>query len=168
MKRQVLVTLAALSGLIPLTLGAAPARAQSEIDPDHFESPNVEPFDKLITDTASHQGTIRYNGNGKSMGPGKYSVSLRSDGKAAWATLNQDVRGIGFAGVVRNQARGYGNDALIVELKGTTRRLSAIEVASLDFVLDPDPQVKNSTYDDPVWLERLPLTETVRKGYSVS
>jgi len=39
MRRQVLVTLAALSGLI--ALGAPPARAQFEIDPDHFEAPNI-------------------------------------------------------------------------------------------------------------------------------
>ena len=98
MKRSVVVTLSALSGLIPL--GAPPARAQSEIDPDHFEAPNVEPFDVVKADASSDAGRISYDGkfrlaytvqcNGKSLRPGRYSVSLRYDGKVARATLNQD------------------------------------------------------------------------------
>jgi hypothetical protein len=171
MRRQILVTLAALSGLI--ALGAPPARAQSEIDPDHFEGPNTEPVGKVRADTSSNVGTIRYDGkvrlahtvecNGKSLRPGRYSVSLRSDGKVAHATLNRDGRTIGIAGVVHRQAHRQENDALVVELKGTTRRLSAIQVAKLDFVLDPEPQIKNSTRSQPGRLERLPLTETVRE-----
>lgn len=171
MKRQVLVTLASLSGLI--ALGAPPARAQSEIDPDHFEAPNTEPFDKVKIDTGSDVATIRYEGkfrlahtaqcNGKSLRPGRYSVSLRYDGKVALATLNQDGQTIGIEGVVHRQAHRKGNDALIVEVKGTRRRLSAIQVAKLDFVLDLEPQIKNSTPSEPGRLERLPLTETVRE-----
>ena len=171
MKRQVLVTLAALSGLI--VLGAPPARAQSEIDPDHFEAPNTEPFATVKTNTSSDVGTIRYDGkfrlthtvrcNGKSLRPGGYSVSLRYDGKVARATLNQDGQAIGIGGVVHRQAHRRGNDALIVELQGTTRRLSAIQVAKLDFVLDQEPQIKNSMHSEPRRLERLPLTETVRE-----
>ena len=170
MKKQILVTLAALSGLI--ALGAPPARAQFEIDPDHFEAPNTEPFDKVQTDTSSDVETIRYEGefrlaqtvqcNGKSLRPGRYFVSLRYDGKVARATLNRNGRTIGIGGVVHRQAH-QGNDALIVELQGTTRRLSAIQVAKLDFVLDPEPQMKNSGYGEPWRLERLPLTETVRE-----
>lgn len=171
MKRSVLVTLAALSGLLPL--GAPPARAQSEIDPDHFESPNVEPFDKVKADASSDVGRISYDGkfrlaytvecNGKSLRPGRYSVSLRYDGKVARATLNQDGQTIGIGGVVHRQAHKQGNDALIVQLKGTTRRLSAIQVAKLDFVLDPEPQTKNLANSEPGRLERLPLTEAVRE-----
>jgi hypothetical protein len=170
MKKQVLMTLAALSCLI--ALGAPPARAQFEIDPDHFEAPNTEPFDKVKTDTTSDVGTIHYDGefrlantvqcNGKSLRPGRYSVSIRYDGKVARATLNQDGQAIGIGGVVHRQAHRMGNDALIVELQGTTRRLSAIQVAKLDFVLDQEPPIKNSTHSEPRRLERLPLTETVR------
>jgi len=170
MKKQVLVSLAALWGLI--ALGAPPARAQFEIDPDHFEAPNMEPFGKVKTDTSSNVGTIRYDGtfrlahtvqcSGKSLHPGRYSVSLRYDGKVARATLNRGGRTIGIGGVVHRQAHRRGNDALLVELQGTTRRLSAIQIAKLDFVLDPEPQTKNSTHSEPGWLERLPLTETVR------
>ena len=170
MKRQILVTLAALSGLI--ALGAPPARAQFEIDPDHFEGPNTEPLSKVKADSGG-VGTIRYDGkfrlahtvecNGKSLRPGRYSVSLRYDGKVARATLNRDGRAIGIGGAVHRQVHRQGNDALIVELQGTTRRLSAIQVAKLDFVLDPERQIKNSGYGQPWRLERLPLTETVRE-----
>ena len=171
MKRHVLMTLAALSWLT--ALGAPPAPAQSEIDPDHFEAPNMEPFGKVKTDTSSNVGTIRYDGtfrlahtvqcSGKSLHPGRYSVSLRYDGKVARATLNQGGQTIGIGGVVHRQADRQGSDALIVEVKGTTRRLSAIQVAKLDFVLDPEPQIRNSTHSEPRRLERLPLTETVRE-----
>ena len=170
MKRQILVTLAALSGLI--ALGSPPARAQFEIEPDHFEAPNTEPFGKVKTDPSSNVGTIRYDGkfrlahtvqcNGKSLRPGRYSVSLRYDGKVARATLNRDGQTIGIGGVVHKHAHRQGNDALLVELQGTTRRLSAIQVAKLDFVLDPEPQIKNATHGEAGRLERLPLTETVR------
>ena len=171
MQRQVLMTLAAFWGLI--AVGAPTARAQAEIDPDHFEAPNMEPFDKVKIDTSSNVGTIRYDGkfrlahavqcNGKSLRPGRYSVSLRYDGKVARATLNRDGQTIGIGGVVHRHAHRQGNDALIVELQGTTRRLSAIQVAKLDFVLDREPQIKNSTHGEPGRLERLPLTETVRE-----
>jgi hypothetical protein len=170
MKWQVLVILAVLSGAI--ALGGPPARAQSEIDPDHFESPNVGAFDRTKTDASSEVETIRYDGkfrlpysvecNGKSLRAGRYSVSLRSNGKVVRATLNQGGQGIGIVGVVvRKRVNRRRNDALIVELKGTKRRLSAIQVAKLDFVLEPEPQTENSVQTR---LERLPLTETVLKN----
>jgi|SRR5215469_7498134 len=169
MRRQILATLAALSGLI--ALGAPPARAQFEIDPDHFEGPNTEPLGKVKADRGG-VGTVRYDGkfrlthtvecHGKSLRPGRYSVSLRYDGKVGRATLNRNGRTIGIGGVVHRQAH-QGNDALIVELQGTTRRLSAIQVAKVDFVLDPEPQIRNSTHSEPGRLERLPVTETVRE-----
>ena len=170
MKRQVFVALAAFSGLIPL--GTPPAHAQSEIDPDQFASPNTEPDDQVKTDVRSEAGTIRYDGkfrlayaveyNGKSLSPGRYSVSLRSDGKLAWGTLNLGGQAIGIGGVVHRPVHKHGTNALIVEIKGATRRLSAIQVAMLDFILDPGPQLRNSAHGEPGRVERLPLTLTVR------
>jgi hypothetical protein len=170
MKRQVPVILAVLSGAI--ALGGPPARAQSEIDPDHFESPNTEALDKAKTDAGSKVEAIRYDGkfrlpytvecNGKSLRAGRYSVSLRSNGKVVRATLNHDGQGIGIVGVVvRRTVNGTRNDAAVVEHKGTKRRLSAIQVAKLDFLLEPEPQTENSVQTTPRRLERLPLTETV-------
>ena len=173
MERQFLVILAVLSGSI--ALGGSPALAQSEIDPDHFDSPNMAGFDKANTDASSEVETIRYEDkfrlpytvecNGKSLPAGKYSVSLRSDGKGVQAILNQGGEGVGIVGVVvRKRVNARGNDALIAEFKGTTRRLSAIQVAKLDVVLDPEPQTKNSARTMPRRLERLPLKETVLRN----
>ena len=159
------MTLAALSGLLPLC--APPARAQFEIDADHFESPNVEPFDKVKTHASSDVGKIRYDGklrlayavecNRKSLLPGRYSVSLRrSEGCKRHAKSGRQTIGIG--GVLHRPAPSQGND---VERKRTTRRLSAIQLAKLDFVLDPEQQIENPTYGEPWRLERLLLTETV-------
>ena len=60
MKGQILVTMAALSGLV--ALGAPAARAQSEIDPDHFELSNVEPFDKAQHSASSAATPTRFDG----------------------------------------------------------------------------------------------------------
>ena len=82
-----------LAGLIALSaLGGPPSCAQSEIDPDHFESPNVEPFEKAKSNANSEAMTLRYEGkfslpyevqcNGRRLPPGRYSVSVRSDEKS--------------------------------------------------------------------------------------
>jgi hypothetical protein len=121
--------LAGLSGLI--AIGAPSARAQSEVDPDHFESPNVESFERAKINTSRGAMAIRYDGkftlpytvqcSGKSLPPGRYSVSLHSDGKVGHATLKQRGRAIGIPVVVQKQAHKYDINALIVELNGKTR-----------------------------------------------
>jgi hypothetical protein len=160
-----------LAGWVGLAaLGASPARAQSEVDPDHFESSNVEPFERAKANAGSEAAAIRYDGkftlpytvqcSGKNLPPGRYSVSLHSDGKTGQATLKQGGRAIGIPGVVHKQARKYGNDALVVELNGKTRRLSAIQVAELelDLVFEPKPPMESSSDGKPRRLEKLLLT----------
>ena len=130
---SVFVGVAALSG--------SPARAQSEIDPDHFDSPNTESFEKAKPNPSSEAVTIRYEGefslpytvqcNGKGLTPGKYSVSLRSDGEVGQAILNLGRRAIPIPGVVRKQANERRTDAIVVEVDGRTRKLSAIHVGEL-------------------------------------
>ena len=154
---------AGLAGLV--VLGTAPAYAQFEVDPDHFESPNVQPFDKPNNNSAA--ASIHYDGkfklpytvqcNGRSLRPGKYSVSLRSDGKVGQAILNQKGQAIGIAGLIHNQTHKPGNAALIVEHNGKTRRLSVIQVAELDLVFDPELQMKNASNNKPRRIEKLPL-----------
>jgi hypothetical protein len=159
--------LAGLSGLI--AIGAPCARAQSEVDPDHFESPNVEPFERAKIKTSREAMAIRYGGkftlpypvqcSGKSLPPGRYSVSLHSDGKIGQATLQQGGQAIGIP-VVHKQARKYGINALIVELSGKTRRLSAIQVAELDLVFEPKPRTESSSDSKPRRFQKLLLAET--------
>jgi hypothetical protein len=46
---------------------------------------------------------------------------------------------------------------MVVELDGKTRKLSAIQAAELDLVVDPKPQMENSSESKPRRFERLPL-----------
>ena len=116
-------------------LGASYARAQSEIDPDHFNSPNTEPIRQPKAPANTRIDAIRSEGqftlphevwcNGISLRPGKYSVSLRSNGKAGQATLNHKGHATEIAGIVQTQAAN-----------GKGRALSVIRVSGFDFVFD--------------------------------
>lgn len=126
-------------------LGASYARAQSEIDPDHFNSPNTEPIRQPKAPANTRIDAIRYEGqftlphevwcNGISLRPGKYSVSLRSNGKAGQATLNHKGHATEIAGIVQTQAAKRRNE-VIVENNGKGRALSVIRVSGFDFVFD--------------------------------
>ena len=170
---KVISIMGVLAGCVGLaTLGGSPARAQSEVDPDHFESSNVEPFERAKLNAHSEATAIRYDGkftlpytvqcNGKSLPPGRYSVSLHSDGKTVQATLKQGRRAIGIPAVVHKQAHKNKSDALVVELNGKTRRLSAIQVAELelDLIFEPQPPMESSSDSKPKRFEKLLLTGT--------
>jgi hypothetical protein len=166
---KVISVMGILAGWVGLVaLGGSPARAQSEVDPDHFESPNVEPFEKATTNARSEAAEIHYDGkvtlpytvqcSGKSLPPGRYSVSLHSDGKIGKAILMQGGRAIGISGVVHKQAQKFESGALVVELNGKRRSLSAIQVAEL--VFEPKPPMESSSDSKPKRVEKLLLTET--------
>jgi hypothetical protein len=145
--------------------------AQSEIDPDHFESPSTEPFPqpKINAGVGAEIGKVRFSGNftlpytlqcaGKKLLPGNYWLSLRSDGKTGRVTLNQKGQTIEIAGVVRIPAHSRERNALFVELSGKTRRLSAIHVEELHLLFDADPQVENTPGGKPRRMEKLPLRQ---------
>jgi hypothetical protein len=94
-----------------MALGSAGAYAQAEIDQGHFDSPNTEPFDPPKTQSQAH--ATRYDGNfslpyavqcsGKQLAPGKYSVSLRSDGKVDHGVLKSKSQFIEITSVVHLQ-----------------------------------------------------------------
>jgi hypothetical protein len=147
---------------------ALPAAAQSEIDPDHFESPNAEPFEKAKINTSTEARALHYDGkftlpytvqcSGKSLSPGRYFVSLHSNGKIGQATLKQRGRAIGVPGVVHKPAHKNGSDTLVVvELEGRTRRLSAIQVAELDLIFEPGLAMEAASNRRPRRFEKLPL-----------
>lgn len=154
-------------------LGASGAYAQSEIDPDHFESPNTEPFSQQKPNAASQPAETRYEGrfalpysvmcSGNKLVAGKYTISLRSDGKAGQATLSLKGQTIGIYLVVHKQAHQRGNNALIVEDRGKTRTLSVIQVAEFDFIFDSSLQTDSRSKSKPKRFERLPLTLSVPK-----
>ena len=158
-----------------IVLAAPSARAQFEVDPDHFDSPNMGPFDRPKTKANSEAAaaTVRYEGrfnlpyavqcNGKILRPGKYSISLRADGKVGQATLNQKDKTTGIGGVVQKRARKTVIDAVVVELNRGSRNLSQIQIAQLDLILGPRLPVASSSDSKPQRIDRLPLTETTQK-----
>ena len=153
---------------VGIVVAAPSARAQFEIDPDHFDSPSVLPFAQPTTKANSEAaGTnIHYEGRfilpysvrckGKNLHPGKYSISLRADGKVGQARLNRNDETMDIAGVVQKQARSAGSNALVVELNRGTRKLSEIQIAQLDLIL-------SSSDSKPERTERLLLTESTHK-----
>ena len=151
-------------------LGASCAQAQSEIDPDHFDSPNTEPIPQPKAPDSTRIDTIRYEGqftlphevrcNGISLRPGKYSVSLRSNGKVGQVTLNRNGHATEIAGIVQKQAAKRRNE-LIVEHNGKGRALSVIRVSGFDFVFDAKHSVDPSSDSKSARVEKVVLTMTV-------
>ena len=158
-----------------IALAAPPARAQFEIDPDHFDSPSMVHFDHPRTEANSEGAVanVHYEGrftlpdsvqcNGERLCPGKYSISLRADGKIGQATLNQKNETIGIGVVAQKQARRAGGDALVVELNRGTRKLSEIQIAHLDLILDSRLSIASTSDSKPKRIARLLLTESTHK-----
>ncbi|HKU26335.1 MAG TPA: hypothetical protein VJQ54_12750 [Candidatus Sulfotelmatobacter sp.] len=161
----IISSLSCFAGLAALI--APCAHAQSEIDPDHFESPNTKPFLQPKPSADGQVADTRYEGilslpysvlcSGKKLAPGEYTISLRSDGKVGQATLSLNGKAIGIAGVVHQQAHRHDDHALIVEDKGKIRTLSVIHVAELDFIFDSNHKSDSSPKSKPKRLQRLPL-----------
>jgi hypothetical protein len=129
-----------------VVLGASVARAQTEIDPDHFDFVNAEPFSQPTAADTKQVALTHYDGSftlpaivrfgGRKLPPGKYSISLRFNDKVAQATLRFNGQVVGLSGAVRRRSDERGKPVLIVAENGKTRTLSAIQVASLNFVFD--------------------------------
>jgi hypothetical protein len=163
---------ASLLGLV--VFGVLPARAQSEVDPDHFDSSTTKPFDKRQGDADPKVTPVQYNAtftlpyfvqcNGKSLPPGKYSLSLRHDGKQGKGTLHQKEQAIEIVGIVNRQTENHRNAAVIVEVSEKSRRLSAIQLTQVDLVLDSELQAKDSLESKPKQVDRLPLKEAAQKS----
>jgi hypothetical protein len=146
--------------------------AQSEIDPDHFDSPNTAPFLQSKTNVAvdAAMGKVRFSGKvnlpysvrctGKRLLPGHYTISLRSDGKTGRATLTQKGQTLEIAGVVRLPADTHGGNTVLVECIGKTHRLAAIHLEEMELVFAADTQVKHTSDTQPRRTENLLLTRT--------
>ena len=154
-------------GLLGLVaLGNSPAYAQSEIDPDHFDSPNTEPFTQTKT-PASQVQSILYKGNfslpytvhcsGKKLLPDNYSISLSSNGAAAEFTLLRNRQIVEAGGLLRAEGPGHGRDALILGRGHKMRSLSAIHVTGSDFVFTASPEAEPVSDNRPGGIQTLPL-----------
>ena len=141
---QYLIGLAVL-----LALGGSRAYAQFEIDPDHYETREPESIEPSKT-KAPGLAKIHFEGNftlpytlqcnGRSLPPGKYSVSVDSDERTVQVTLNRAGQMLRLQGIARRQNRRRQPAALVVTRNGKVRRLSSIRVAQLDLVFDPGPE----------------------------
>ena len=151
-----------------LVFWSSGARAQSEVNPDQFDSPNTEHLPQpKVKESAVVVTEQRFSGTfmlpytlecaGKRLLAGHYSLSLRSDGKTGRVTLNQKAQHIEIAGIVQKQARNPGPSALYVGLSGNARRLLAVHLAELDLVFDVDQQIRQSTGGKPARIEKLAL-----------
>jgi hypothetical protein len=154
------------------TLATPRGYGQSDAFPDQFDSPNAEPFPQPKTKEgdAAKTGKVRFDGQvtlpyslrcvGKRLLPGRYTISLRSDGKTGWATLNQKGQSFEIAGAVRLPADPHTRNILLVECLGKAHRLSAIHVKEMELVFDSDPQVEHTSDGQPRRTEKLLLTRT--------
>ena len=124
-------------GLTVLTtlVGGSKAHAQFEIDPDHFET----------TDTPTRAAKMHYEGKvtlpytvqckGRSLPPGKYSVSLDSDGMTGQVTLLRKGQVLRIQGVAQRQSHQLRN-SLVVERNGGLPQLSMIHASAMDLKFD--------------------------------
>jgi hypothetical protein len=161
----VLGIIVGLLGLV--TLGNSCAYAQSEIDPDHFDLSNTEPFPQQEKGPASLVQPVRYQGNfslpytvrcrGTKLSPGKYSISFSSNGTAAQFTLMRKGHIVEAGAMQHAEGRSQGRDALILRCRGKMRRLSAIHVAGSDFVFAGGLGAEPVSGNRPDGIEILPL-----------
>jgi hypothetical protein len=131
--------IAVFAGLLgSVALSPFRAYAQTEIDPDHYDSPNAQAVSQLVR-LLRYDGTfsLRYSVlcNGKKLDPGKYSISLRFDGQVGRATLNQKNHTIEIARAVQTEAPKQCDEGVVVGNNQTRRTLSLIRVSSFDFVV---------------------------------
>ena len=100
------------------------AYAQQEVDPEHFDSPSTEAIAQPRTvdskvrlprlrGTFSLPYSVRCNG--RTLAPGKYSVSLRADGRVGHATLSQKGRIVEITGIVQMAEPKQRNEVVPVE-----------------------------------------------------
>lgn len=165
--------LGSIGGLAPafvvltlITFAGSPAYPQSEIDPDHFESPNMEPFDKGKTNPEGEAQTTHLKGqfvlpysvycSGKTIRPGTYTLSLHFARDMAKVSLNGEGRIVELVGVSHKQDRDHMTNAIIVQREGVKRTLFAIHVSG--WVFEPKPQDNNQPALQPVKFDKVSLT----------
>jgi hypothetical protein len=148
--------------------------AQSDVNPDQFDSPNTEPIPQpKPRERGAEAGAVRFDGQvtlpysltcaGKRLLPGRYTISVRSEGKTGRATLNQKGQATEILGVVRRPADPQAPNVLLVENIGKTHRLSAIHVKEMELVFGPGRQPDPRSNDKPRHTESLLLTRSPQK-----
>jgi hypothetical protein len=148
-------------------LGNSRARAQSEVDPDHYETWDPEPPPPSKTHAPGQVGKIHYEGNfvlpyslqcnQSSLPPGKYSIAVDSEGGMVRVTVSRRGHSMKIEGITKRQRPNHRRSVLVVERSGATRQLSVIEVAQLDLVFSPILGFEHPADGKPRNLQELPL-----------
>ncbi len=135
MKSKMLLTICSV--LVLMLLRSVPAQAQAEIDPDHFETPNVKPASRA-TMAAANQAPGSFLGSvtlphevncaGRTLAPGAYSLSIHSPGGSQWVTLIPNGTAAGIQVQVESLSGAGQPTALIVERAGQQRTLTGISL----------------------------------------
>jgi hypothetical protein len=128
-------------------LGNPRAYAQSEVDPDHYETWDPEPPPQSKMNAAEQVSKIHYEGNfvlpyslqcnRSSLPPGKYSIAVDSEGGRVHVTVSGRGHSMKIEGITKRQTPNHRRSVLVVERSGATRHLSVIEVAQLDLIFSP-------------------------------
>jgi hypothetical protein len=134
-------------GLGPMC--ATPCKAQTEIDPDHFEGKNVKPFHQPPSDPSLRSGKkdMHFRGKfslpypaecaGKKLPAGDYTLQFHSSGQETLVTLLQRGRVVRFPVRVAPPTKKAGQNCVILQRNRTGRRLAAFHLKDLDAVLYP-------------------------------
>lgn len=140
--------------VLMMLAGSSKAFAQFEIDPDHYETPA-----EVANTHYEGKFTLPYTVqcHGRSLPPGKYSVSLDSDGKTGRVTLLRKGQSVKIQGIAQRENRPS-RSAIVVEQSGGTPRLSMIHAAQLDVRFDSEQNPKLSGPQRKI--ERLALAST--------
>lgn len=152
-----------------LFMCAAPVRAQSEINPDHFDSPNTEPLHSAPKSVGSQATAQLYEGtfklpyvvecSGKRLEPGEYTVWLRATAKEGQVIVRLKGKTVvAFAGELRAQNLTKGCDTLLVRIQGKTRTLCTIQMAKMEVTIEPKLKITESSAHQSERIDRVPVT----------
>jgi hypothetical protein len=160
-KMLMLAGFAAVGALLAPSL-----RAQSEIAPDHFDSPDMVPFNQPKLQATAKPVSSHYQGkvtlshrvrcNGTTLAPGNYQVSLRSNGSTVELSLNRRGRVVTMTGTAYEEAINTERGYVVVERRGNARRLSVVHIGLVEVAFAPEKSAAQ-TPAGPASLEVLPL-----------
>ena len=144
------------------------AYAQFEVAPDYYPiGGDPEPQPQPKTSAPDHLSKVHYEGNFilpysvhcnlGGLSPGKYSISVDSEGAIVWVTLNRKGHRLRIEGTRQRQERNHRRNVLVVERDGATRQLSVIQLATWDLVFRSVSRLHHQAGGKSRNLQELPL-----------
>jgi len=144
------------------------AYAQADVAPDYYPiGSDPEPQPQPKTSAPDDLSKVHYEGNfvlpysvqcyRGSLYPGKYSISVDSEGAVVWVTLNRKGHRLRIEGTRQRQERNRSRNVLVVERKGATRQLSVIQLATWNLVFRSVSSLPHPAGGNSRNLQELPL-----------